>query len=71
MILGSTIVLCVHESARAATADEIGTLKKEIDTLKKGQRSIEKELQEITGNCLNTNDLNRARASWGQTVTDP
>jgi len=51
--------------------DEIGALKKEIDTLKKGQRSIEKELQEITGNCLNTNDPNRARASWGQTVTDP
>ncbi len=42
--------------------DEIGALKKEIDTLKKGQRSIEKELQEITGNCLNTNDPNRAKA---------
>ena len=56
--------------------DEIGALKKEIDTLKKGQRSIEKELQEITGNCLNTSDPNRAKAdvcgaSWGQAVTDP
>jgi predicted nucleic acid-binding Zn-ribbon protein len=59
----------VHKSARAAAADEIGALKKEIDTLKKGQRSIEKELQEITGNCLNTNDPNRAKAAARASVT--
>ena len=64
----------MRESARAA--DEIGTAKKEMDTLKKGQGTIEKEPQEINTNCLNANDPNRARAdvcgaSLSQTVTDP
>jgi len=50
----------VRESARAA--DEIGTAKKEMDTLKKGQGTIAKEPQETNTNCLNANDPNRARA---------
>ena len=47
LIATAVAVLCAVQLGRAQAPDDLGTLRKEVETLKEGQTAIQKELQEI------------------------
>src|ERR1043166_1547221 len=47
LIATAVAVLCAVQLGRAQAPDDLGTLRKEVETLKQGQSAIQKELQEI------------------------